>query len=154
METVPPRRSAATVPPRRSAATVPPRRSAATVPPRRWWARMAVTVATLALPLAALPAAASPNPEAGEGDGKKVEHTVRKEIAEKGYSSFWVVLDSEADLSKARKTSDKTQKAQLVRDAKRRHAATTQAGLKNLLDKNHAEYTSYWIDNSLYVTGD
>ncbi|MGH3662604.1 MAG: carboxypeptidase regulatory-like domain-containing protein, partial [Micromonosporaceae bacterium] len=41
-----------------------------------------------------------------------------------------------------------------VRDAKRRHAATTQAGLKNLLDKNHAEYTSYWIDNSLYVTGD
>jgi subtilisin family serine protease len=112
------------------------------------------TLATLAMPLgtlAATPAAASPG--AG-GSTTKIEQKVRDQIAKKGATSFWVVLESQADLAGAARLKAKTDKARFVLTTKTRHAEKTQAGLRALLDRSHADYTSYWIHNSLYVTGD
>ncbi|MGH3713529.1 MAG: S8 family serine peptidase [Micromonosporaceae bacterium] len=120
---------------------------------RRWRTALAITVASLALPLAALPTTASANPSAGDTT-TTIDRKVRDQVAAKGYAAFWVVLDSEADLSGAGRLASKADKARQVRTAKVRHAEKTQAGLRRELDAAHADYTSYWIDNSLYVTGD
>ncbi|HEX6074948.1 MAG TPA: S8 family serine peptidase, partial [Micromonosporaceae bacterium] len=127
---------------------------------RRWLTTMAATVAAIAIPLSMLAAApAVADPIAGDGatarkGTAKIERKVRDQIAKKGTASFWVVLDSEADLTGAARLKDKTAKARFVLTAKTRHAKTTQAGLRALLDRHHAEYRSFWIDNSLLVTGD
>ncbi|HEX6076853.1 MAG TPA: carboxypeptidase regulatory-like domain-containing protein [Micromonosporaceae bacterium] len=121
---------------------------------RRWRTAVVATVATLAMPLSTLatvPAAASP----AAGDSTiKIEQKVRDQLAKKGTTSFWVVLDSQADLAGAARLKGKTDKARFVLTTKTRHAEKTQAGLRALLDRNHADYTSYWIHNSLLVTGD
>ncbi len=120
---------------------------------RRWRTALAITVASVALPLAAVPTAASANPYAGETT-TKIDRSVRDQVTAKGYAQFWVVLDSEADLSGATRLKDKTDKARHVRTTKMNHAARTQAALRRDLDRAGADYTSYWIDNSLLVTGD
>ncbi|MGH3657386.1 MAG: S8 family serine peptidase, partial [Micromonosporaceae bacterium] len=121
---------------------------------RRWRTTLAVAAASLALPLIALPSAAFGNPTAGDSDSTPVERKVRDQIAKKGATSFWVTLDSEADLSGAKRLADKADKAKHVRTAKTRHAKDTQTALRKLLEAAGAEYTSYWIDNSMRVTGD
>jgi len=112
------------------------------------------TLATLAMPLSTLataPAVASPT--AG-GSTAKVEQKVRDQIAKKGATSFWVVLDSQADLAGAARLKAKTDKARFVLTTQTRHAEQSQAGLRALLDRRKADYKSFWIHNSLYVTGD
>ncbi|MGH3646372.1 MAG: S8 family serine peptidase [Micromonosporaceae bacterium] len=121
---------------------------------RRWRTSLAVIIASLALPLAAVPTAASASPHAGDNTTKKIDRSVRDQVAAKGYAEFWVVLDSEPDLSGATRMKSKTDKARHVRTTKVSHAEKTQAGLRAELKRAGAEFTSYWIDNSLLVTGD
>jgi subtilisin family serine protease len=105
------------------------------------------------MPLGALSTApAGATPAAGDGT-TKIEQKVREQISAKGTATFWVVLDSQADLSGARTLRDKTAKARYVLTTQTRHAERTQAGLRALLDRRGAEYRSFWIHNSLYVTG-
>ncbi|MQA24034.1 MAG: S8 family serine peptidase [Micromonosporaceae bacterium] len=114
-------------------------------------------IAGLALPFAPGPAVAhaTAGPSVAEARvDQKIDREVRKDLAEKDTAGFWAVLDSEADLTGVGKLRTKADKAGHVRAAKVRHAARTQASARRLLDRERAEYTSYWIDNSLFVTGD
>jgi subtilisin family serine protease len=121
---------------------------------RRWRTTVVAALATLAMPLAGLAAApATANPAAGDA-APRIEQQVREQIAKKGSTSFWVVLDSDADLSAAAGLKHKADKGRFVLTTQTRHAKKTQAGLRTLLDRHGAEYRSYWIDNSLFVTGD
>jgi subtilisin family serine protease len=111
-------------------------------------------VTSLAVPLSILTAAPASADLAVGGDNPKIEPKVRHQIAQRGTTGFWVVLDSEPDLSGAERLKDKTAKARFVHTAKTRHAVKSQTGLRALLDRRHAKYNSFWIDNSLFVTGD
>ncbi|HEX6076854.1 MAG TPA: S8 family serine peptidase [Micromonosporaceae bacterium] len=120
---------------------------------RRWRTATVAAIATLVMPLSGLAAApAAANPTAGD-PAPRIEQKVRDQIAKKGTASFWVVLDRDADLSGAARFRHKADKGRFVLTTKTRHAERTQAGLKALLDRHRAEYKSYWIDNSLFVTG-
>ncbi|WP_218106684.1 S8 family serine peptidase [Micromonospora pallida] len=84
----------------------------------------------------------------------KVDKKVTKRIADTGKSSFWVFLDSQADLSTTAKLRTKTEKAGAVLRAKTAHAERSQAGLRGLLTKRGAEFTPFWLVNTIKVTGD
>jgi subtilisin family serine protease/N-acetylneuraminic acid mutarotase len=115
--------------------------------------KLVAIVAVLALPLGAMPAANSALPRDG-AVGASIAVAVRAEVAQQGSASVWVVLRSDADLSGATKQKTEAGKAAFVRSTEMGHAATTQAGLRALLDQEGAEYRSFWITNALLVTAD
>ncbi|MYW66495.1 S8 family serine peptidase [Streptomyces sp. SID8379] len=102
--------------------------------------------------LATLPAAAADGPATSLRG--KADSSLLKDFADHDRASFWVQLDSQADTTAARKAKTKTAMDRAVLKAKKDHAAASQADLKALLKKSGARYTSYWISNSVKVTGD
>jgi subtilisin family serine protease len=84
----------------------------------------------------------------------KVTPAVRQKIASEGKSTFWVVLNKQADLRTAHTKKIKAAKAAEVYKAKTEFARTSQAGLRTLLDSVKADYTTFWISNTIKVTGD
>ncbi|WP_158645733.1 S8 family serine peptidase [Stackebrandtia albiflava] len=84
----------------------------------------------------------------------KVDPDVVSTLAEQGETSFWVKLDSRADLSAAKLLTDKDAKTTAVYEALTSHARETQADLIDLLKDRGAEYKSHWIANTIKVTGD
>ncbi|MEV6107971.1 S8 family serine peptidase [Streptomyces sp. NPDC051940] len=115
----------------------------------------AVLAAALGVPLlGAVPAYAGSAPVEASALQRKAESGVLADLAAKERVSFWVQLDSQADTSAARKQKDKADKGRAVLKAKQEHADRTQAGLKALLRQAHAPYESYWISNTVKVTGD
>ncbi|MFJ8881852.1 S8 family serine peptidase [Streptomyces sp. NPDC102402] len=123
--------------------------------PRRRGMLSAALVAALAAPfLGAAPAVAGPAPASGgTALRQKAESRVLGDFAKSDRQSFWVQLDSEADTSAARKARTKTGRGKAVVEASTDHARRTQAGLKSLLEKADVPYTSYWISNTVKVTG-
>ncbi len=126
---------------------------------RRGRAMLVGILASVALPLPGLTgmALAAPADPAKAATAKavamKVTPAVRAEVAADDKSTFWVVLAEEANLAKANATTDKDEKAAAVYEAKTDFARASQAGVRKLLDNRKADYTSYWISNSLQVTG-
>ncbi|MEU1350972.1 S8 family serine peptidase [Streptomyces sp. NPDC005795] len=105
--------------------------------------------------LAAVPAAAddpAPSPAAqlrGKADAEVVQQLDRRDT-----TTFWVQLGSQADTSAAKRAKTRTGRDKALITAKKRHAATTQAGIEALAKQAGAHATSYWINNTLKVTGD
>lgn len=117
-------------------------------------------IAGVALPLPALTgqALAAPSDPASaavqKAVAKKVDSAVRAEVAAEDKSTFWVVLGEQADLSAARAEKDKDAKAAAVYRAKTESARSSQTGLRRLLDTHKVDYTTFWISNTVKVTGD
>ncbi|NJP92282.1 S8 family serine peptidase [Nonomuraea sp. FMUSA5-5] len=102
-----------------------------------------VTAAGLLVPQAAAQAAPDPG---------KIDATVRAQLAQDDKATFWVRLKGEADLSGARRALTKEAKAERVFEAKTEQAQASQAGLRKLLDAQHADYRPFWIVNAVKVT--
>ncbi|AQZ70619.1 peptidase [[Actinomadura] parvosata subsp. kistnae] len=102
-----------------------------------------VTAAGLLVPQAAAQAAPDPG---------KIDATVRAQLAQDDKATFWVRLKGEADLSGARRALTKEAKAERVFEAKTEQARSSQAGLRKLLDAQHADYRPFWIVNAVKVT--
>ncbi|MGW6206693.1 S8 family serine peptidase [Streptomyces sp. NPDC055089] len=115
----------------------------------------ALTMALGAPLLVALPAAADPAPTPVAAQLRdKADAQVVKQLDKKDTTSFWVQLDSQADTSVAKRAKTTTGRDKAVIEAKKRHATTTQAGIEALVKQAGAHSTSYWISNTLKVTGD
>ncbi|MER7212744.1 S8 family serine peptidase [Streptosporangium sp. NPDC000239] len=71
-----------------------------------------------------------------------------------GKAALWVRLKGEADLSPASRATTKAAKGKAVYDAKTAYADRSQAGLRALLTRRHAEFTPFWIVNAVKVTAD
>ncbi|MEU4771848.1 S8 family serine peptidase [Micromonospora sp. NPDC023644] len=111
----------------------------------------------LTLPIGAgAPAAAAPDPAQAEARAvaAKVDKKVTTRLAGQGKASYWVFLDSKADLSGAAKLRGKTEKAAHVHRTKTAHAERSQAGLRAMLTRKGAEFTPFWLVNAIKVTGD
>ncbi|TDD22977.1 S8 family serine peptidase [Nonomuraea diastatica] len=115
----------------------------------RWRAILTgiVTAAGLLVPQAA---EAAPDP----GKINKIDTVVQAQLEQDDKATFWVRMKGSADLSGARRAETKDAKAEQVVKAKTERATTSQAGLRKLLDSQHAAYTPYWIVNAVQVTAD
>ncbi|WP_436757587.1 S8 family serine peptidase [Streptosporangium sp. V21-05] len=84
----------------------------------------------------------------------KIDKTVLADLATDDKATFWVRLNSDADLGAARRAKTKTEKAAQVFRAKTELAASSQAGLRRFLAAESVDFTPFWIANAIQVTGD
>ncbi|GAA1029692.1 hypothetical protein GCM10009557_19100 [Virgisporangium ochraceum] len=96
-----------------------------------------------------LAAAAAP----ARAAGADVDKQVLDELARNGSARFMVYLDEKAELSGAAGIKSKTAKTQHVYQQLTATATKSQAGLSELLTRNKVAFTSFWISNSMVVTG-
>ncbi|WP_157987529.1 S8 family serine peptidase [Jiangella endophytica] len=125
---------------------------------RRPHAILALTLlAMLLAALSSLPPAAAAQPAtsaATQADQKlTTELRERFEGAEEKPQEFWVRFEEHADLSAAYDIEDWAERGEFVVRRLQETAATTQAGVADLLDARGVEYESYWISNTIRVTG-
>jgi subtilisin family serine protease len=100
--------------------------------------------------VAALAAASS---FAGTSAMDKVDPTVVKAVDSGGQTTFWAVLDQQADLSAAPGMKDSA-RGRFVYDRLNSVANESQAGLRALLEQQSASFKPFWILNAIRVTGD
>ena len=116
--------------------------------------RMLAVAAAAGLVVASLTAGA---PHAGASPDLASAHVdaeVYAALASNGTAEFFVYMTETADLSAARGLDRKVDRAEHVYQQLSTVAETSQASLRAELDARGIEYTSYWIANTLLVTGD
>ncbi|MEW9533843.1 S8 family serine peptidase [Microbispora sp. NPDC049125] len=84
----------------------------------------------------------------------KVDRVVQADLSKDDKATFFVRLKDDADLRTARAAKTKTEKGKQVYRLKTETAASSQANLRKLLKAAHADFTSFWIVNTVKVTGD
>ncbi|MGW1279902.1 S8 family serine peptidase [Streptomyces tsukubensis] len=124
-------------------------------PGARHGAIAALSGLLLLLPLGAGSAVAAPAPEPPAPDRTtaaetKIEPDLRRQL-DRGKTEFWVRFDTAADLGAAARARGKDARAAAVYEAKREHAERSQAGVVKALEGMRAEYTPYWIVNTVRV---
>ncbi|MFE6979051.1 S8 family serine peptidase [Streptomyces sp. NPDC057682] len=122
----------------------------------RWRGLLATALATtLGAPfLGALPAvAADTEPVPPTTLRSKADGALLQGFARHDKVSFWVQLDSQADTSAAKRAITKTDRGRAVLKAKTAYAAKSQQGLTTLLRQAGAPYETFWISNTVKVTG-
>ncbi|MEW1889057.1 S8 family serine peptidase [Streptomyces sp. NPDC085659] len=122
----------------------------------RWRGLLVAALATaLGAPfLGALPAvAADPEPAVPTALRSKADEALLNDLTAHDKVSFWVQLDSQADTSAAKKAATKADRGRAVLKAKTAYAKSSQKGLRALLKQAGASYESYWISNTVEVTG-
>ncbi|GAB1693653.1 S8 family serine peptidase [Krasilnikovia sp. M28-CT-15] len=130
---------------------------------RRWTAALAAAAAVTALATDATAARATDSRAARPTGATAaravtldeapatVSAQVRAEVA-RGDTTFWVVLRDAPDLSAASRAAGKA-KAGAVYRAGTTATARHQAGLRALLTRRGARFTTYWISDTIRVTG-
>ncbi|GII55859.1 hypothetical protein Pth03_42480 [Planotetraspora thailandica] len=83
----------------------------------------------------------------------KIDRVVQTDLSADGKATFWVRLKDSADLRPAMAAKTKTGKATQVYRMKTQTAASSQANLRKLLTSAHADFTPFWIVNTVKVTG-
>ena len=91
---------------------------------------------------------------AADGGSTRVDAKVLDQIADRGSTTFWVVLEQKADLRPAASVQNSTSRGEFVYGELRKTADRSQAGLRALLARRGADYKPFWILNSIRVTGD
>jgi subtilisin family serine protease len=84
---------------------------------------------------------------------RKAEPALLDQLQAEEKVTFWVEFDRDADLQVAAQARTKTEKSAAVVAAKQQQATTSQANVVTVLESEGADYTSFWIDNSLQVVG-
>ncbi|MFG3700541.1 S8 family serine peptidase [Micromonospora sp. NPDC047620] len=84
---------------------------------------------------------------------RKAESELLGQLQKEEKVSFWIEFDRDADLQVATKARTRAEKAAAVLAAKQQQATTSQANVVKVLESAGADYTSFWIDNSLQAVG-
>lgn len=66
-------------------------------------------------------------------------------------SEFFVILREQADLRPASNIADRNERAKFVYTTLTQHAARTQAGLRDILNRSHSGYVPYYLLNAVEV---
>jgi subtilisin family serine protease len=75
-------------------------------------------------------------------------------LAQAGHTTFWVILKEQADLRAASAAPDWEARGRFVYDRLVTVANRTQSGLRTLLQQRNADFTPYWLVNTVRVKGD
>ncbi|MGS2640213.1 S8 family serine peptidase [Streptosporangium sp. LJ11] len=84
----------------------------------------------------------------------KIDRVVQADLSTDDKATFWVRLKDDADLRAARTAKTKAEKGKEVYRAKTKTAAASQTNLRKLLKAARADFTPFWIVNTVKVTGD
>ncbi|SDG35590.1 Carboxypeptidase regulatory-like domain-containing protein [Sinosporangium album] len=114
--------------------------------PRHFRTALIGAVAALTLLTPHSVAMAAPTPD-------KIDKTVLADLKADDKATFWVHLRGSANLSATSTAKTKADKAEAVYRAKTAFASSSQAELVKLLKAVGADYTPFWITNSVHVTG-
>jgi subtilisin family serine protease len=116
------------------------------------WIAVAATAAAalLSAPLFTSSATAAP----AAAPSAKIDSALAKAVAGGGDATFFVVLDSTANLSGARSKSVHAAKARAAYTELRTEATTSQRSLTSYLDQHKIGHEDFWLANAVKVTGD
>lgn len=114
----------------------------------------AVLALVAGLALAASPASAARPDLDRAPNTATVAPQVHSELAAHGTTDFWVYLAETADLSGADEAADRGAQGRFVYERLTETAERTQADLLRMLEAEGVAYESYWIANTVKVTGD
>ncbi|MFC7877073.1 carboxypeptidase regulatory-like domain-containing protein [Isoptericola sp. NPDC057391] len=127
---------------------------------RRGWAATSATLALLATSaVAAAPALAQATApttlrsDVPDDPADKLSAAVQDQLTDQKSADFWIRMDESADLAAAEQIADWDERGQYVYDTLTSLAKKSQADVIDTLDAAGASYTSYWINNSIYVDG-
>ena len=84
----------------------------------------------------------------------KVAPDVLAQVPAEGETTFWAILDDDADLSAASDIEDRTARGAFVVEELQEVADETQAALRARLDELGVPYESFWIVNAVEITAD
>ncbi|MGP3957368.1 S8 family serine peptidase [Nonomuraea sp. 3N208] len=114
----------------------------------RPWRALLIGTA-LAMTAIQTPAVAQAPPESS-----KIDRAVQADLAADDKATFWVRLKDKADLRSARTAKTKADKGRQVYRMKTETATASQANVRKLLKSARADFTPFWIVNTIKVTGD
>ncbi|GIG64649.1 S8 family serine peptidase [Phytomonospora endophytica] len=97
---------------------------------------------------------ADPADSAAQAVAKKVDTQVLSELSTDGQTDFWLRFDDNVDLSAASRADSKEAKGAAVYEAKTSYADRTQKEARELLTDRGIGFQSFWIINTIKVTGD
>jgi subtilisin family serine protease len=83
----------------------------------------------------------------------KVDQLVVTELAIHGRTNVFAKMAGDASLAGAKDIADRVTRLNYVHDTLTAHAASSQKALTAFLDRRGVRYTSFWINNSVYVYG-
>jgi subtilisin family serine protease len=83
----------------------------------------------------------------------KIAPVVLQDTANGKTAQFMVVLADQANVQSAHSMRDQNARGWYVYNTLRSHADRTQAGIRAALDASKTPYRSFWVNNSLLVTG-
>jgi subtilisin family serine protease len=108
---------------------------------------------TLLLAISVVPVVAGAAVAAGGDPLQKVDPKVLAQLDKKDETTFFVLLRSKASLAGASAIRQHGQRTGFVRQRLTATADASQAGLRSLLKARHADFQSFWIVNTVEVTG-
>ncbi|HEX6872707.1 MAG TPA: S8 family serine peptidase [Micromonosporaceae bacterium] len=116
--------------------------------------RALIGAAAATLTLSLNPSQAMAAPEPGDATAlAKVDGSLLAAAQSDVKVTFWVEFAAEADLSGAAALPTKAERGGAVREALIATATSSQADVKAILDSSDADYQSFWVSNSIKVTG-
>ena len=103
--------------------------------------------------LLAAPATAAPTPVTQTAPSDKIRPELRSKFTARSAAGvpMWVRFGDTADLTKASRTDDWTQRGAAVAAALQRAAETAQRDVRRTLDAAGTEYKAFWATNAVYV---
>jgi subtilisin family serine protease/N-acetylneuraminic acid mutarotase len=117
-------------------------------------------LASIAL-LAGLPAMATPGMASASavatgssGGGARIEPALLNKFDRTQTTDFWVYFSKDADLKAASGIADRAKQGRFVYDQLTETANRSQAGVRAMLKDKSVKYHSFWIANTIRVTGD
>ncbi|HEX6335545.1 MAG TPA: carboxypeptidase regulatory-like domain-containing protein [Jiangellaceae bacterium] len=105
------------------------------------------------LAVVGLPASATTPEGEPASDRADVEQEVLDQLSDEGTATFWIYLRAQADTSAATQMADRAEQGWFVYEKLTATAERSQAGLVTLLNDADVDYESFWIANTIKVTG-
>jgi subtilisin family serine protease len=102
----------------------------------------------VAAAVAVLPVLVAAGPRKGAG---KIDELVSDELKANGRTNVFAKMAADADLTGADGIADRVTRLNHVHDTLTAQAASSQRSLTAFLDRRGVRYTSFWINNSVYV---
>nr|WP_238350905.1 S8 family serine peptidase [Kribbella shirazensis] len=98
-------------------------------------------------------AASGTGPAPAPARPEKIAPALQKKFAADSTEpqDFWITFGPAADISAAAGIADWTERGRYVVDRLTQASKTAQAAARAILDKAHADYTSYWVSNAIRV---
>jgi subtilisin family serine protease len=116
---------------------------------RRLSGALLVGLLTVAMLVATAPASTSSPSSAAD----KIDRALAAQLAGGRSATFWIELGARADLSSAAAVKDWNARGLAVMRTLMTTAGASQAGLKAMLASRGVDFRSFWISNTIRVTG-